>query len=295
MSKAGRDGESVSKGAGRLSVVATPIGNLEDITLRALRTLREASVVLAEDTRRTRGMLTHHGINTPLRSLHAHSGSNVIDECVAALLDGAHLALVTDAGTPLVSDPGAPLIARAVSKGIEIESIPGPSAVTAALAVAGIPCDGFRFFGFLPRTGKARRTALSQVAASEVASVVFESPQRIGRTLRELAELTEPTRSAAVCRELTKLHEEVVRGDLSTLAQRFAEDVRGEITLVVAGCHDTDEPSLIDADARVTELLAAGLSARDAARQVAEETGMPKREAYALVQALARPTQGDED
>lgn len=280
----------MSNTKGKLSVVATPIGNLEDITLRALRTLREASVVLAEDTRRTRGMLTHHGISTPLRSLHAHSASHVIDQCVAELVAGAHLALVTDAGTPLVSDPGAPLIAAAVSEGIEIESIPGPSAVTAALAVAGIRCDGFRFFGFLPRTGKSRRTALSQIASNDGASVIFESPQRIGRTLGELVELVGPARSAAVCRELTKLHEEVVRGDLAALAERFAGDVRGEITLIVAGADHASDVSLIDPDERATELLQTGLSARDAARKLAEETGLPKREAYALVQMLSRPT-----
>lgn len=274
---------------GKLSIVATPIGNLEDITLRALRTLREASVVLAEDTRRTRVLLTHHGITTPLRSLHAHSSERVIEQCVAELETGAHLALVTDAGTPIVSDPGAPLVAAAAERQITIEAIPGPSAVTAALTVAAIACDGFRFFGFLPRSGKSRRAALAQIAANEVASVVFESPQRIGRTLQELAELAGPARKAAVCRELTKLHEEVVRGSLASLQERFADGARGEITLVIAAADVRDDVALIDPDTRAAELLKSGLSARDAARTLAEETGMPKREAYALVQALMQP------
>lgn len=274
--------------SGKLSIVATPIGNLEDITLRALRTLREASVILAEDTRHTRGLLTHHNITTPLRSLHAHSSDRVIEQCVEELVAGAHLALVTDAGTPLVSDPGAPLVFQASERGVLIEAIPGASAVTAALTVAGIACDGFRFFGFLPRTGKARRLALSQVATSPVASVLFESPQRIGRTLRELREMAGDTRRAAVCRELTKLHEEVVRADLATLEARFSDNVRGEITLVVAAAEPMAGASLIDPDVRATELLQGGLSARDAARKLAEETGLPKREAYALVQSLSR-------
>jgi 16S rRNA (cytidine1402-2'-O)-methyltransferase len=273
---------------GKLSIVATPIGNLEDITLRALRTLREAQTVLAEDTRRTRILLNHHDIRTPLRSLHAHSGPQAIEQCVTELLAGAHLALVTDAGTPIVSDPGAPLVAAAAERSITIEAIPGPSAVTAALTVSAIACDGFRFFGFLPRTGKSRRAALAQIAASEVASVVFESPQRIARTLGDLAELAGPSREAAVCRELTKLHEEVARGDLSTLQARFAQNARGEITLVVAAADPRDEEGLVDADARAQELLADGESPRDAARKLAQETGMPKREAYALIQALGQ-------
>lgn len=277
---------------GKLSIVATPIGNLEDITLRALRTLREAHTVLAEDTRRTRILLNHHDIRTPLRSLHAHSGPHVIEQCVSELLAGTHLALVTDAGTPIVSDPGAPLVAAAAERNVTIEAIPGPSAVTAALTVSAIACDGFRFFGFLPRTGKSRRSALAQIAANEVASVVFESPQRIARTLADLAELAGPTRKAAVCRELTKLHEEVARGDLATLHARFSDNARGEITLVVAAAEVRDEESLIDPDARAKELLRDGESPRDAARKLAQETGMPKREAYALVQALG---QGDDD
>lgn len=279
---------SQADGAGKLSVVATPIGNLEDITLRALRTLREANTVLAEDTRRTRILLNHHDIRTPLRSLHAHSSPHVIEQCVSELLAGAHLALVTDAGTPIVSDPGAPLVAAAAERSITIEAIPGPSAVTAALTVSAIACDGFRFFGFLPRTGKSRRAALAQIAASEVASVVFESPQRIARTLGDLAELAGPSRKAAVCRELTKLHEEVARGDLGTLQARFAENARGEITLVVAAADARDDEALIDPDARAKELLREGESPRDAARKLAQETGMPKREAYALVQALGQ-------
>lgn len=270
---------------GKLSIVATPIGNLEDITLRALRTLKEASLVLAEDTRRTRVLLTHHDIHTPLRSLHAHSSGHVIEQCVDELHAGAQMALVTDAGTPIVSDPGSVLVAAAAARGIVVEAIPGASAVTAALTVAAIPCDGFRFFGFLPRTGKARRMALSQVASSQVASVLFESPNRLHHTLQELVELIGPTRRAAVCRELTKLHEEVVRGELASLVTRFADNVRGEITLVIAADQSSD-PTLLDPDTHAVALLQSGLSARDAARKLAQDTGLPKREAYALIQAI---------
>lgn len=272
--------------SGLLSVVATPIGNLEDITLRALRTLREASLVLAEDTRRTRVLLTHHQVATPLRSLHAHSAPHVIEQCVTELVAGAHMALVTDAGTPIVSDPGSVLVQAAVARGVTVVGIPGPSAVTTALTVAAIACDGFRFFGFLPRTGSARRQALASIATSDVASVLFESPQRIGRTLQELQELAGGQRQAAVCRELTKLHEEVVRADLTTLAARFVDGARGEITLVVAGAEPQSDSALIDVDARAAELMATGLSVRDAAKRLADECGLPKRQAYARVQAL---------
>ncbi len=289
MSRASQAGQAAQ---GKLSVVATPIGNLEDVTLRALRTLKEATLVLAEDTRRTRVLLTHHDVHTPLRALHAHSSVHVVEQCVSELAAGAKMALVTDAGTPIVSDPGGALVAAAVARGIVVEAIPGPSAVTAALTVAAIPCDGFRFFGFLPRTGKARRMALSQIAASQVASVLFESPNRLHHTLLELSALVGPQRQAAVCRELTKLHEEVARGDLASLIARFTDNVRGEITLVLAG-DTSDEPALLDPDSHAAALLKAGLSPRDAARKLAEDTGLPKREAYALIQSLERGTGDD--
>jgi 16S rRNA (cytidine1402-2'-O)-methyltransferase len=219
---------------GRLSVLGTPIGNLEDITLRALRILREADGILAEDTRRTRVLCRHHGIDTPLSSFHAHSSPDKLKRVVDNLRGGAHLVLVTDAGTPGVSDPGVRLARAASDADIPVDAIPGPSALTAALSAAGIACDPFRFVGFLPRAGGKRRRAFESIATETGATVVFESPHRLHRTLEELASLLGDAREAAVCRELTKLHEEVVRGTLRELSDHFAAGTRGEITLVVA-------------------------------------------------------------
>jgi 16S rRNA (cytidine1402-2'-O)-methyltransferase len=219
---------------GRLSVLGTPIGNLEDITLRALRVLREADGILAEDTRRTRVLCRHHGIDTPLSSFHAHSSPDKLRRVVDNLCRGAHLVLVTDAGTPGISDPGVRLVRAADDAGIPVDAIPGPSALTAALSSAGIPCDPFRFVGFLPRAGGKRRRAFEAVTAETGATVLFESPHRLHRTLEELASLLGDSREAAVCRELTKLHEEVVRGTLRELSEHFAPGTRGEITLIIA-------------------------------------------------------------
>ncbi|HMI94736.1 MAG TPA: 16S rRNA (cytidine(1402)-2'-O)-methyltransferase [Polyangiales bacterium] len=274
---------------GLLSIVATPIGNLEDITLRALTTLRAADVVLAEDTRRSRALLGHHGIRAQLRALHAHSKPSEIDRCLAELAEGKRLALITDAGTPLVSDPGAVLAQRAAAAGTRLETIPGPSAVTAALAVAGVPFDRFRFIGFAPRSGPERRAWLALIAQDAGASVFFESPVRIGKTLAELVPLLAPERTLAVCRELTKLHEEVVRGTTAELAERYAEGARGEITVVVgagellAETPAADAPSLDD---RIRALLAVGETPRDVARALARELNLSRREVYARVQTL---------
>jgi 16S rRNA (cytidine1402-2'-O)-methyltransferase len=269
----------------RLSIVATPIGNLEDITLRALRTLREADLVLAEDTRRTRVLCQHHGLSCVLRAFHAYSDEHVLEEILAELAAGKHIALVTDAGTPLVSDPGSSLVAAAHARGFRVEPIPGPSALTAALTVAGLPVDHFRFVGFLPRSGKRRREVLDQILNDRAASVLFEAPQRLVRTLGDLSELL-GERELAVCRELTKLHEEVVRGNAAELAAHFAEAVRGEITVVIAGNRDrAPEISEKDLDERIVELLASGTSARDAATELAKETGVRKQELYARIQA----------
>lgn len=219
---------------GRLSVLGTPIGNLEDITLRALRVLREADGVLAEDTRRTRVLCQHHGIDARLRSLHAHSSPDKVRRVVDELRAGAHLAMVTDAGTPAVSDPGVRLVRQAADEGVTVEAIPGPSALTAALSIAGISCDPFRFVGFLPRTGGKRRRVMEAIAADTGATALFESPHRLHKTLTELIEHLGPDREAAVCRELTKLHEEVRRAPLQELATHYADGTKGEITLLLA-------------------------------------------------------------
>lgn len=221
------------RAAGRLSVLATPIGNLEDITLRALRILREVDGVLAEDTRRTRILLRHHGIDARLTSLHSHTGPDKLRRVLDELEGGSHWALVTDAGTPGVSDPGVRLVRAASDAGIAVDAIPGPSALTAALSTAGIPCDPFRFVGFLPRGGGKRRRVFEVIAAEPGTTVLFESPHRLHRTLEELAAWVGEQREAAVCREITKVHEEVVRGPLRQLADHFANGTRGEITLVI--------------------------------------------------------------
>ena len=274
-----------------LSIVATPIGNLEDITLRALRTLREADVVLAEDTRRTRVLCLHHGIHCQLRSFHAHSSAQAQERVLEELAAGKHVALVTDAGTPLLSDPGAALVSAARARGLAVEAIPGPSAITAALTVAGLAVDQFRFVGFLPRSGRRRREALARVAQDPATSVLFESPRRLPETLEELAAVLQPDQPIAVCRELTKLHEEVARGSARELLERFRDGARGEITLVIEGRGpdaararaDSAQPDL---DARIEALLADGMSARDAATRLAQETGQRRQEIYARIEAI---------
>lgn len=286
---------SEAKPTGLLSVVATPIGNLDDITLRALATLRDADVVLAEDTRRTRTLLSKHNIGTKLRSFHAHSGPDVVARIVEELLHGQRIALVTDAGTPLVSDPGSDLVSAAAAAGVRVESIPGASAVLASLASAGLPFDTFRFAGFPPRSGGKRSEWLERIGADEGATVFFEAPTRISETLRDLAAYLHPARRVAVCRELTKLHEEIVRGTAEELAGRFAEGARGEISVVV----ERGEPQAskraeaeVPRSERIAQLLATGVSPRDAARTLAVELNLPRRELYAEVLALVAERKG---
>ncbi|MBZ0115684.1 MAG: 16S rRNA (cytidine(1402)-2'-O)-methyltransferase [Sandaracinaceae bacterium] len=279
-----RDGELI----GRLSIVATPIGNLEDITLRALRTLRECDGILAEDTRRTRVLLSHHGIATPVRAFHAHTSDARLEALASELAGGKHLALVTDAGTPLVSDPGARLVRAAVERGVRVEPIPGASALLAALSLAAPLGHCFTFAGFLPRSGGRRKAALRAIATRAEASVLFEAPSRLQQSLHDLAELA-PEREAVVCRELTKIHEEAVRGTLSSLAKTFEErEARGEITIVVdALAHDAEPEPLDDAlvAARIDALLEEGMGAKEIARELAAELGLPKREVYQRVLA----------
>lgn len=278
----------MSEASGVLSIVATPIGNLEDITLRALRVLREADLVLAEDTRRTRVLCQQHGVNCQLRAFHAHSDERAQQRVLDELQQGKRVALVTDAGTPLLSDPGAALVAAAARAGLRVEAIPGASAITAALTVAAVPVDTFRFLGFLPRSGRKRSAALSQLASEADSCVIFESPQRLLETLEEFARVLGPERSIAACRELTKLHEEVVRGSATELVRHFSSGVRGEITLVVAGRGAAPVVAVSDADIerRALELLDQGLSTRDAAQTLALETGQRKHELYARITAL---------
>ncbi len=272
---------------GTLWVVATPIGNLGDVTLRALEVLRAVPLVAAEDTRLTRRLWARHGITTRLVSYHARSGPGRQEELLAHLRAGADLALVTDAGTPLVSDPGEGLVAAWAAEGGRVVPVPGASAVLAALVASGIAAPRWGFEGFLPRSGRERRERLARIAGDERATVLFEAPGRTGATLRDLAAACGSERRGALCRELTKLHEEVRRGALAELAAgAVADPPRGEVTIVVAGraaAADLIEPTaqaVAGARARVAELVAAGLSRSAAAKQVATETGMPRRELF---------------
>ncbi len=265
-------------------MVATPIGNLEDLTLRALRVLREADAILAEDTRQTKKLCARHGVATPLRAFHAHTPDPKVDAIVEELAAGAHLALVTDAGTPLVSDPGARLVERASDAGVSVVPIPGPSAPLAALAACGLRVASFRFVGFLPRTGAKRRAALEELVASPDATVIFEAPPRLPRLLTDLRDALGPARRAAVCRELTKLHEEIARGSLEELAARYAEAPRGEITVVVEGAGEV-APAPVDLEALAQEIrtrVGAGERTKDVAKELAKAHGLSVREVYAL-------------
>jgi len=273
--------------AGTLYVVATPIGNLGDITHRAIETLRAVDRVLAEDTRRTRALLSHLGIaGKALERLDAHASGVEIERLARRLAEGESMALCTDAGTPVVSDPGAELVRAAARAGATVVPIPGPSAVMAAVSAAGLSAGGFRFLGFLPRQGPERREALALVAATPESVVLFESPQRLGATLVELAQIM-PEREAAICRELTKLHEELLRGTLAELSElgKNAREWLGEITLVLGPRVHVSAPRLSEAeiDARIDEGLAKGRRAKDIAEALALETGQAKRELYTRV------------
>ena len=267
---------------GTLYVVATPIGNLEDVTARALAVLREAELVLAEDTRRTRVLLERHAIPARPVSLHAHNEAARTQQVLAALGEGRAVALVSDAGTPLVSDPGERLVARAIADGHRVVPVPGPSALLAALVASGLPAEAFTFVGVLPRRAGPRARRLAELAGRPETLVLYESPRRLSAVLAELAAAF-GERRACVARELTKLHEEIVRGTLGELAARFADGARGEVTVVVAGAAAAQQAASDDAlRERVRSALAAGLSARDLAAQLARETGAPRRSLYAL-------------
>jgi 16S rRNA (cytidine1402-2'-O)-methyltransferase len=272
---------------GRLSVVATPIGCLEDITLRAIRILQEADLILAEDTRRTRTICSKHGIHTRLRSFHAHTNDDKVDLLVAELADGAHYAMVSDAGTPVVSDPGAYLISRAADAGIEVEAIPGPSAVLAALCVAGLPVRRFVFEGFLARSGGERTRALDRIAQSPIAAVLFESPHRIHATLRDLDRTLGADRRIALCRELTKMHEQTIRGTVAEVRSTLSDPTRGEITVVIEG-RPADAPvEDVDLPALVAEWKREGLSTREMTQKVQRDFGWKRNAAYqAILDAL---------
>ena len=260
---------------GRLVVCPTPIGNLEDVTLRVLAALRDADVIACEDTRHTRVLLERYGVSAKLVSYHEHNERARAAELVEQMRGGAVVALVSDAGMPLVSDPGFPLVQGCVAAGLAVEVLPGPSSALTALVASALPSDVWRFAGFLPR----KRGALETAFATPETLVAFESPRRIGASLAVLAEL-DPERPVAVCRELTKLHEEIVRGTAAELAAKYAsEEARGEIVVVVGGAPAPTglDPAAVEA---VRTLVEAGARAKTAAKVVAELTGAPANALY---------------
>ncbi|MCT4494246.1 16S rRNA (cytidine(1402)-2'-O)-methyltransferase [Bosea minatitlanensis] len=272
-----------------LHIVATPIGNLRDISFRALATLAAADAILAEDTRTSKTLLAHYGIATPLLPYHEHNAAQMRPKVLARLREGGKLALISDAGTPLVSDPGYKLVAELVAEGLPVTGIPGPSAVLAALVLAGLPTDRFFFEGFLPPKSAARRTRLTELAAIPGTLVFFESPRRLAEMLADAAAVF-GTRAGAVARELTKFHETVRRGPLPDLAAHYEtdEEPRGEIVVII-GPPGAEElrPAGDVVDARLRAALAR-LSLKEAVAQVAAETGQPRRKVYARALELTR-------
>lgn len=276
---------------GTLYLVSTPIGNLGDISHRAVETLGAVRRVLAEDTRHTRVLMQRYAIDTPLVSLHEHNETARLETVLDWLDDGEDLALVSDAGTPLVSDPGARLVAEVSARGHRVVPVPGASAVLAALTASGLAPEPFTFFGFVDRSGSARRRRLEEVAVSPWTSVLFEAPGRLLKLLRDLAELCGAERPAAVSRELTKVHEETVRGTLGELAAYYEKgDVRGEIALVVAGAPPRAAGDEGDDAARAlaAALLARGERPSGVAKELASRMSLPRNRAYELVQELAQ-------
>ena len=270
---------------GTLFVVATPLGNLEDLTLRALRVLREASLVACEDTRRTAGLLRAHGISTPTTSYFEHNerwkGGRILDE----LRSGRDVALVSDAGTPGISDPGYRLVRDARAQGLPVLPVPGPSAAIAALSVSGLPTDRFLFVGFLPARAGERRRALAELTTVRATLVIYESPLRVVGALGDMIEVL-GERDAFLCREATKVHEEYLRAPLSDLRAALAsrEAVRGEMVLVVAGAGEAAPSAAADPVVLYRALAAEGRTRREAVKEAARRTGRPAREVYRLVQ-----------
>jgi len=272
-----------------LYVVATPLGNLGDLSSRAAEILRSVPVVAAEDTRRTRGLLNHLGAAPTLLSFHAHSGDHRQETLLEILASGRDIALVSDAGTPTVSDPGAGLIAEARTAGFTIVPIPGPSAAATALSASGLAADRYLFLGFIPRKGRERNRLLARAAAEEWSVVFYEAPPRLASLFEDLVPLTGGDRRAVVARELTKLHEEIRVGTVAELADYYATTpVRGEITVVLQGTGmAAAEPDRTDdAMEQATSLLAEGLTRREVARRLTESMGLPRNEAYKLVMEL---------
>jgi len=261
-----------------LYVVATPLGNLEDISLRALRTLREVKIIAAEDTRRTKKLLTNYDIKTPVTSYHEHNKwtkLNFLLDC----LDTGDMALVSDAGMPGISDPGHELIAAAVQRNIKIVPIPGASIVVTAVAISGLPADGFRYIGFLPRKAGERKSLLKTLVDETLTIVILEAPHRLKVTLEDIMTVL-GDRKIAVCRELTKIHEEVFRGTVNSALMHFTQP-RGEFALVVEGNRSKEKPGLTkEIEGRLLNMQKAGIPAKEATTSMAKETGISRKELY---------------
>lgn len=271
-------------GDGRLSVCATPIGNLGDVTLRVLEVLRDADLIAAEDTRVTRTLLSRYDIDTPMHSYHAHNLEARTPALVERIAQGAHVALVSDAGTPGVSDPGAHLVDACIEADLPVDVLPGPSAIVTALVASGLPTHAFYFGGFLPRKAGERRARLEGLAGLDATLIFYESPRRVVATLETMAEVL-PGRSACMARELTKLHEEVVRGPVAGLAASLADrELKGEAVLLVGPPAPGARPTL-DEDAirsRLAEALAGGLTRSEAVKRVSADMGVPRNDVYRI-------------
>jgi 16S rRNA (cytidine1402-2'-O)-methyltransferase len=269
-----------------LYLVSTPIGNLEDITLRALRVLKEVDLIACEDTRHTRKLLDHFGIRKPTISYHEHNELARAEELAERLARGESVALVTDAGTPGISDPAYRIVTAAIERGVTVMPIPGATAMIAGLVASGLPTDAFLFAGFLPQKKSARRTRLEELKAERATLVCYEAPHRIRETLADALDIL-GDRDAAIARELTKLHEQFLRGPLSDLLARFeANAPRGEMTLVIAGNRDDNflQAGNVSIGEQVERLMAGeGLSRNDALKRAARSRGLAKREAYQLL------------
>lgn len=271
-----------------LYVTATPIGNAQDITLRALSILRGCDAILAEDTRVTANLLSIHGIRNRLEPVHAHNEAAAAAAIARRIRAGERLALVSDAGTPLVSDPGARLVQALIAEGLPVTCAPGPSSAVAALVLSGLPAERFMFAGFLPSKAAERRSVLRSLSAVDATLILFEAPHRLAGALADAAQIFGP-RPAAVARELTKKFEEVRRGVLPELAARYADEPpRGEIVLVIAPAQPGGAAQEPDLDAALTRALA-GASLKEAVAQVAAETGLPRKTVYARALALTKP------
>ncbi len=261
-----------------LHIVATPIGNLEDISLRALRILREVKLIAAEDTRKTKRLLDTYDIKTPMTSYHEHNKWTKLEYILNCLEEG-DVALVSNAGMPGMSDPGYELVVAASRRGISVVPIPGPSAVITALVISGLPTDKFIYLGFLPRKSNARQRLLKSVANDDGTIVALESPHRLLAALNDIL-LVLGDRQVAICRELTKIHEEIFRGMISQATKHFTEP-RGEFTLVIEGKRDGDRPQLTpDIERQLRHMRENGLTAKEAVARLARETGLSKRELY---------------